>query len=94
MTIFWNMYLAYTIILHFSIFPINVFIIIKELSLEFFQFLVTDDENIAINFMDLYYTFDNLFWYLNPLSYLDLASSLFSKYVVKLFFSDIYSYKF
>ena len=89
MTVFWNMYLAYTVILHFSIFPINMFIILKEFSLEFFQFLVNDDDNIAINFLDLYYTFDNIFWWLNPLTYLDLASTLFTKYLGRIFYSGL-----
>ena len=44
---------------------------------------------IAINFMDLYYTFDNLFWWLNPLTYLDFASSFFTKYLVRLFYSGL-----
>ena len=88
MSVMWNMYLAYNVILHISILPVNCFIIIKELSLEFFQFLVSDDdENIAINFMDLYYTFDNFLWWINPLSYLDIASSLLTKYVINLFTS-------
>ena len=88
MTVFWDMYLAYTVILHCSILPINLFIIIKEFTLEFFQFLVTDDENIAINLMDLYYTFDNLFYWINPLTYLDIIWTLFSKYVISLFYSS------
>ena len=35
-SVFWNMFLAYNVILHMSIFPINTFIIVKELSLEFY----------------------------------------------------------
>ena len=40
--IFINMFLGYNIVLHFTIIPVNMFIILKEISMEFFQFLRTD----------------------------------------------------
>ena len=41
-TIFINMCLGYNIVLHSSVIPINVFIVFKEISMEFFQFLRDD----------------------------------------------------
>ena len=40
--IFINMCLGYNIILHFTIIPICLFIVIKEISMEYFQFLRGD----------------------------------------------------
>ncbi len=35
----WNMMLGYNVILHFTFIPVNIFIMLKELSLEFFSFV-------------------------------------------------------
>lgn len=59
--IFINMCLGYNIILHFTIIPINFFIIGKEISMEYFQFLRgdagTDTDNISLRKDDYYRTY-------------------------------------
>jgi len=56
--IFINMCLGYNIILHFTIIPINLFIIGKEISMEYFQFLRgdagTESDNISLSEDDYY----------------------------------------
>ena len=55
-TIFINMCLGYNIVLHFSVIPINVFIVMKELSMHWFQFLKadagTENDDISIGWDD------------------------------------------
>ena len=50
------MCLGYNIVLHFSVIPINLFIILKEVSMHYFQFLNneagTKQDDISINFKD------------------------------------------
>ena len=61
--IFINMVLGYNMVLHFTIIPINFFIIIKEISMEFFQFLRgdagSDTDNISLTYEDYYRTRPN-----------------------------------
>jgi len=41
-SLMWNIILGYNVIVHFTFIPVNAFILVKELSLEFFSF-VRDD---------------------------------------------------
>jgi len=61
--IFINMCLGYNIVLHFTIIPINVFIIAKEISMEYFQFLRgdagTENDHISLDYDDYW---DYYYW--------------------------------
>lgn len=55
-TIFMNMCLGYNIVLHSTVIPINLFIVFKEISMGFFQFLKSDagteNDDISIGWGD------------------------------------------
>jgi len=76
-TIFINMILGYNIWLHGSIIPINLIIIIKEISLNYFTVLDESDgrneTNVALNGKDLQYAEKDVEHYADPFTYVDYA---------------------
>ena len=61
--------------MHWSIIPINDFILVKELTMEFFQFLNLDagreTDNISLGFADIAYAWQDLIFIINPLTWFD-----------------------
>uniref|UniRef100_A0A7S3CUK7 Uncharacterized protein n=1 Tax=Strombidium rassoulzadegani TaxID=1082188 RepID=A0A7S3CUK7_9SPIT len=80
-TIFGNMVLAYNLIVHWSIIPVNLIIIIKELSMQQFTFLT--GANYALNSKDTKYAREDLDWFLNPFTWIDLLWDAFFGYDVE-----------
>ena len=73
-TIFVNMFLGYNLVLHSSVIPINIAIIIKELTLNFFSLI--DDRNPGespeyLSTDDIGYVEEDTAWALNPFTWLD-----------------------
>lgn len=70
-----NMFLVYNVILHFPVVIVNCFIIFKEGSLEFWQFLKEDDgdptNDMALGFWDLTNMMDDTLWYINPQTWIN-----------------------
>lgn len=68
----WNMFLGYNVILHWPVLPINVVIVIKEISMEWFVFM---QDGVSQKAVPLRETETDIFWlilfYGNPITYLD-----------------------
>jgi hypothetical protein len=75
-TVFLNCLLGYNIVMHWSIIPINNFIIAKEISMEFFQFLRLDagysTDSVSLGLADFLYLIQDFLWFWNPLTWVDL----------------------
>lgn len=75
-TVFINAFLGYNIVMHWSIIPINNFIIAKEISMEFFQFLRLDSgsttDSTSLGVADLLWMFNDIVWFMNPLTFIDM----------------------
>jgi hypothetical protein len=73
MTLF---FLAYSIVMTFPIWFVNLGIIIKEISLEFFQLLTkTVNGQLApysLGKADVDIAFYDIFWFLNPFTWIDI----------------------
>ena len=84
--VLFNMFLVYNVILHFPVVFVNGFIIMKEVSLEFWQFLVGTDENgnatndMALGFWDMVNLMDDTMWFIDPRTYLKYALDMFLKW--------------
>ena len=68
-TIYVNMMLGYNAIVHWSIVPICIFIIIKEITMEFFTFLTG---SYGLGTDDIEYAEKDLLWFINPFSWIDM----------------------
>jgi len=74
-TVYINMLLGYNIVLHFEIIPVCLFVIFKEITMEFFEFLSpTNSEALSTN--DLETTGEDFLWFINPFTWLDMWSEL------------------
>ena len=75
------MFLGYNVLLHWGVVPINFFIIAKEASMEFFQFLSPEagmsDDEVSIGTMDFENAGEDFLWYINPLTYIDMFTGFF-----------------
>lgn len=64
-TIFINMFLGFNIVLHSTVIPINIFIVAKEISMHWFQFLKadagTENDDISIGWDDWNDDYENWF---------------------------------
>lgn len=82
--VLFNMFLIYNVILHFPVVFVNGFIITKELTLEFWQFLSSLDEeggdpeinDLALGFWDLLNIWDDSLWFLDPRTWINYVSSI------------------
>jgi len=74
-TVYINMLLGYNMVLHFEIVPVCLFIIIKEISMEFFEFLAPKKSE-ALTTNDFETSGENLLWFLNPFTWLDMWTEL------------------
>jgi len=68
------MFLGYNLVLHSSVIPINLVIIVKELTLNFFSLI--DDRNPGesaqyLSTDDIKYAEDDTVWALNPFTWID-----------------------
>ena len=70
-SVLWNMFLGYNVIMHFPVMILNFFVIIKELSLEFFGFFDPEHTN-AINLFDFMGIIEDAWMFTNPINYLGL----------------------
>ena len=77
------MLLGYNIILHWPVIPINIFIVVKEISMEWFRFMSDDVTIEAVNespALDLVEDTEGIFYdilfYANPLTYVDYVWQL------------------
>ena len=68
----YNMFLGYYVIVHWPIIPVNIMIILKEISMEWFVFM---QESVPHKAIPLRETETDLVWlipfYANPLTYID-----------------------
>ena len=66
-----NMFLIYNVILHFPVTIVNTFIITKEITLEFVQFIEPQgrDNDMALGFFDIVNMFDDAVYLVNPVNY-------------------------
>ena len=80
-TVYINMFLGYNIVLHWGVVPINMFIIAKESSMEFFQFLNPEagksDDEVSIGLGDLETAGEDFLWFINPMTYIDMFTGFF-----------------
>ena len=85
MTVYVNMLLGYNILLHWSVIPVCLFIILKEISMEFFQFLNPeagkDDDVVSLNSNDWDTTIWDLLWFINPFTWLGIVWTILT-YIV------------
>mmetsp|Transcript_35909 Transcript_35909/g.55134 ORF Transcript_35909/g.55134 Transcript_35909/m.55134 type:complete len:325 (-) Transcript_35909:60-1034(-) len=80
-TVYVNMMIGYNAIIHWSILPVNIFIIIKEISMEFFTFLT--GSNYALGSKDLDYAGKDVVSAVNPLTWIDKIWELIFGYDVE-----------
>jgi len=77
--VLFNMFLVYNVILHFPVLFVNSFIIFKEISLEFWQFLLGSDEegneynDMALGFWDIVNLMDETLWFIDPRTWINYA---------------------
>ena len=75
------MYMVYNLILHSGNVIINLFVILKEISLEFFQLLRDDagtkSDDISIGFFDIERMFRDIWRMIDPATYIDGIFRLF-----------------
>lgn len=75
-TIFINMFLGYNLVLHSSVIPINLVILIKETTLNFFQFFDAEDRagqtSTYLSYRDIGYAENDFLWFLNPFTWIDM----------------------
>ena len=70
------MFLGYNLVLHSAVIPINLLILIKETTLNFYQFF--DDEDRAgqtstyLSTRDIGYAEGDFLWFLNPFTWIDM----------------------
>ena len=69
-SIYFNMALAYNILVHWCIIPVNLFIIVKELTMLGYTFLTGDDYALTLN--DVEETNADLKWFFNPFTWIDM----------------------
>lgn len=74
-----NMFLIYNVILHVPVYIVNCFIMLKEFTLEFLQFVDPEgmDNDMALNFWDMSNLLDDTLWWLNPKTWWDELVKLF-----------------
>ena len=83
------MFLAYNVILHFPVVFVNSFIIIKEFSLEFWQFLWGEDDDgnemndMALGFWDLVNVMDEGLWFIDPRTWINYALNMFIEWGIQ-----------
>ena len=92
-TIIVNMVLGYNLLLHIPILPILIFIILKEATMEFFQFLNPDagleTDTVAMNNNDWSIFWDDLVYWLNPFTWVDFGwDAIFGYNAEDLFFEN------
>jgi len=83
-----NMFLIYNCILHFPVMIVNGFIITKELSLEFWQFLFPDNDgdvsnDMAIGWTDMALAMDDSLWFINPWTWISYFLDFFIKWAIE-----------
>lgn len=82
-----NMFLVYNVILHFPVVIVNAFIIFKEFSLEFWQFLLGDDgdpsNDMALGFWDIVNLMDDTLWFINPMTWIEYLAEIFIKWGIQ-----------
>ena len=68
------MFLGYNLVLHSSIIPINIVIIFKELTLNFFSLIDNREQGESASYLstnDISYAEDDMLWLINPFSWID-----------------------
>lgn len=73
-TLFEMLFIAYNLICHFGIYVINDFIIVKEISMEFFQLLNNNAgsrrfDDVSLGFGSLWLVVVDIIWGLNPITW-------------------------
>ena len=73
MTVYVNMLLGYDMVIHAANVPVCIFIPLKELSMEFFQFLNpeagTEQDKISMGYKDNEYVEKDFVYYINPVNW-------------------------
>ena len=79
-TIAINAVIGYNMILHSEVAVVCLFIILKEISMEFFHFLGKQEDDTGFNLSDFEIFWKDLLFWINPLSFIDIIwNSLFGK---------------
>lgn len=73
------MFLIYNVILHFPVVFVNGFIILKEFTLEFLQFVDPEgvDNDMALGFWDMVNLMDDTMWFINPQTWINELLKIF-----------------
>lgn len=77
--IFISMVLGYNLFMHSSIAIVNTFIIFKEWTMEYYQF-IQGDAQYALNENDAEVIEVDLFWFISPFTWIDIFWELFFGY--------------
>lgn len=80
-TLYLNMILGYNIVMHWSVIPILLFSITKEITMEWFQFLNPDagseDDQVSLSTKDAEQTGEDILWFINPLTWIGMIWYMF-----------------